>query len=68
MKSLVVDVGIDSQQAQRLYGNQDNIVKVIDKQRTSVSGVSPDEEMTNLVKYQQAYNACAKMITTMAEI
>jgi flagellar hook-associated protein 1 FlgK len=31
-------------------------------------GVSLDEEMTNMVKYQQSYNACARMMTVMDEM
>lgn len=68
MKALVVNLGIDSQQAQRIANNQKTIVKQIDNQRVSVSGVSIDEELSNMVRYQQSYNACARMITTMAEI
>ena len=34
-------------------------------QRTAVAGVSLDEEMVNLVKYQHAYNGAARVITTM---
>ena len=36
--------------------------------RLSESGVSLDEEMTNMVKFQQAYNASARMITTLDAI
>ena len=68
MKSLVASLGIDSQQAVRLSDNQQAIVKHVDNQRLSISGVSIDEEMTNLVKFQQAYNASAKMINTLAGI
>lgn len=35
------------------------------QQYTSVSGVNMDEEMTNLIKYQTAYGASAKIITTI---
>jgi len=68
MKSLVATLGIDSQQAIRYSDNQNIIVNQIEKRRMSVSGVSIDEEVTNLVKFQNAYNASARMITTMAEI
>jgi len=34
-------------------------------QRTAVAGVSLDEEMVSLVKYQHAYNGAARVITTM---
>jgi flagellar hook-associated protein 1 FlgK len=36
--------------------------------REEVSGVSLDEEMVNLVKFQNAYNAAAKMISTVDEL
>ncbi|HEX3027932.1 MAG TPA: flagellar hook-associated protein FlgK [Clostridia bacterium] len=68
MKSLVATLGIDAQQAERLTSNQQTIVQQIDNRRTSTSGVSIDEEMANLVKYQQAYSAAARMITTMSEV
>lgn len=68
MKSLVAALGIDSQQAIRYQKNQKAIVKQIDNRRSSVSGVSENEEMTNLVKFQHAYNASAMMINTMTQI
>ena len=68
MKSLVAGLGIDSQQAKRFKSSQDTIVHQVDNRRASVSGVELNEEMTSMVKFQQAYNAAAKMITTMAEI
>lgn len=68
MKSVISTMGIDSQQAQRICDTQDNIVKQIERRRESMSGVSLDEEMSNMVKYQHSYNAAAKMISTMAEI
>ncbi len=68
MKSLVAALGIDSQKAKNYQSNQQVIVTQITNRRLSDSGVSIDEEMTNLVKFQQAYNASAKMIQTMGEI
>ncbi len=68
IKSLVSTLGVDSQQAKTLSSNQENIVSQLVNRRLSDSGVSIDEEMTNLVKFQHAYNASAKMITTWAEI
>ena len=68
MKSLVATMGIDTQQAGRYEANQNVIVKQIENRRLSDSGVSMDEEMANMVKFQHAYNASAKMIQTMSEI
>jgi flagellar hook-associated protein 1 FlgK len=68
MKSLVATLGIDSQQADNYSDNQQIVVNQIINRRLSNSGVSIDEEMANLVKFQHAYNAAAKMIQTMSEI
>jgi flagellar hook-associated protein 1 FlgK len=40
----------------------------LDNRRQQVSGVSLDEEMTRLVQVQQAYNAAAKIVTTVDEM
>lgn len=68
MKSLVATLGIDSQQARNYSMNQKAVVNQIINRRLSNSGVSMDEEMANLVKFQHAYNAAAKMIQTMNEV
>ena len=39
----------------------------VDASRESVSGVSIDEEMTNMLQFQHAYSAAARMITTIDE-
>lgn len=58
----VSTLGVSAQQTQSLQQNQDTLVKQIDGQRQSVSGVSLDEEMTNLVKAQHAYQAAAHVV------
>jgi flagellar hook-associated protein 1 len=68
MKSIVATVGIDSQQAVKFSKSQRHIMEYIENQRFSKSGVSLDEEMANMVKYQHAYEAAAKMISTMQDV
>ncbi len=68
IKAAVAGLGIDGQQAERLTSIQNVIIKQIENRRLSDSGVSIDEEMTNLVKFQHAYNASAKMIVTIGEL
>jgi len=48
--------------------NHDTVMSMLSKQRSSVSGVSIDEEMTNLMQYQKAYQASAQLITTVNQM
>ena len=66
--SLISDVGIAVQSAQTNYDHQTAMVSNLDNYRESISGVSLDEEMVNLVKFQHAYDAAAKLITTVDEM
>ena len=68
VKSLISNLGVDMQEANRMTTNQLFLVEQIDRQRQAVSGVSLDEEMSNMVKFQHAYNASARMVTTMDEM
>jgi len=67
-ESLIGDVGYEVQQAGAYYEHQSEMVHQLENYRESVSGVSIDEEMVNLVKYQNAYQAAAKLITTADEM
>ncbi|MEJ8552652.1 flagellar hook-associated protein FlgK [Tepidibacter sp. Z1-5] len=68
IKSLVSNLGVESQEAQRMVSNQAVLVSQIDNTRQSISGVSIDEEMSNMIKFQHAYNASARMITAVDEM
>lgn len=67
-ESLIGSMGVDSQEAQRMASNSAVLKDSVDNRRQSVSAVSLDEEMTNMVKFQHAYNASARMITVMDEV
>ncbi len=47
---------------------ESNLLDQLNQQRDSVSGVSIDEESVNLIKYQQAYEAAAKVVQTTSEL
>lgn len=66
-RSIVGQLGVQSQEMQRLQSNQKTIVEQVDSRRMSVSGVSLDEEMSDLVKFQHAYNASARVMTVIDE-
>jgi flagellar hook-associated protein 1 FlgK len=44
------------------------VVQQLQNQQASVSGVSLDEEAANLMKYQQAYEAAAQVVSTVDEL
>lgn len=68
MNTLVADIGIDTRKANYFAISQENILRSITNQRLSVSGVDIDEEAMNLVRFQNAYNMSAKVISVMNEI
>ncbi len=45
--------------------NQDLMAMQIDNQRQQLMGVSSDEELSNMMKYQHAYNAAARVVSTV---
>jgi flagellar hook-associated protein 1 len=64
-RNIIGQLGVDSQEAQRMQDNSDVIIQQVENRRQSVSGVSLDEEMTNMIRFQQAYNAAARVVTVM---
>jgi flagellar hook-associated protein 1 FlgK len=48
--------------------NQTTISTLVNTQRDSVSGVSMDEEMTDLIKYQRAFQASSRVITMLDDL
>ena len=62
--TLVAKAGSDTQTAKFNFEYQEALAKDLKARQESVSGVNLDEEMTNLIKFQHAYTAAAKLITT----
>ena len=61
--AVVSTIGIGSFSAQSILRQQEGIMLQLNSRRESISGVSIDEEMIKMIKFQQAYNASARMIT-----
>lgn len=65
---MIGKIGVKVQNANRLKENSENVRDLLSTKRDSVSSVSLDEEMTNMIKFQHAYNAAARSMTVMDEI
>jgi flagellar hook-associated protein 1 FlgK len=66
-RSLVVSLGVESAVSKRDLSVQTVVSDQVDAARESVAGVNLDEEMTNMLSYQHAYSAAARMITAIDE-
>ena len=67
-KDTIDRLGIQAQEAKRMVENQEELLANLELSRASISGVSLDEEMANLIQFQHAYNANAKVISTVDEL
>lgn len=67
-KTMVNNIGVIKQESDRIAANQETILANLQEQKSEVSGVSLDEEMTNLIQFQHAYQANAKIISTVNEL
>jgi len=65
---MIDNIGIKVQQAEQMQQNQTAVIASFQQSKASVSGVSLDEEMANLVQYQHAYQANAKIISTIDQL
>ncbi len=61
-------LGIQSQEATYMYDNNNRLATEINTKRQEVMGVNIDEEMTNIVMSQQAFNAIARYMTAVDEM
>jgi flagellar hook-associated protein 1 len=66
--SYVTRIGAMTQDSQRREATAQALVNSVDSSRQSTSGVSMDEEMTNMVRFQRAYQASARAMSTMDEM
>ena len=67
-RAFVARVGTDVRESTRLEANAETLAQSVDDRRQSTSGVAMDEEMSNLVRFQRAYQASARAMSTMDEM
>jgi flagellar hook-associated protein 1 FlgK len=61
-------LGVQTQTAKKTVTNHEALLAGLNESRASISGVSLDEEMANMIQYQHAYQANAKIISTVDEL
>jgi flagellar hook-associated protein 1 FlgK len=64
----VLRVGTESRDVQRRDKAADAVLQSAADRRTSVSGVSIDEEMANMIRFQRSYQAAARTMSTMDDM
>jgi flagellar hook-associated protein 1 FlgK len=67
-RKLVVQLGVDAQSANRRLDIQANIFTQIDAAREADAGVSLDEEMTNMLAFQRAYEGAARLVSAVDQM
>jgi len=66
-RQIIGTIGIQVMEAEDQQENYELLVQQLENAKQAVQGVSLDEEMANLVKFQHAYDAAARIITFIDE-
>lgn len=67
-RSLVTDFGVTVSKSKQLASNQQTLVAQVDASRESLSGISVDEEMVNVLAAQKGYEGAARVMTAVDEM
>ena len=67
-RSLVFEVGNDTSNAEVSLREHDALAQQIELRRQSMSGVSIDEEAVQMLQFQRAYQASARLLRTVDEL
>jgi flagellar hook-associated protein 1 FlgK len=67
-KNFLGIVASETANSNGMRASQDILLHGIHTQRTAISSVSEDEEMTNMIRFQHAYNAASRAITSIDEM
>lgn len=67
-RALVAGLGVDAAYSRTMQDNETSLLNQLHQRRESVMGVSIDEEITALVKFQNGYQANARVMTTLTQM
>ena len=68
LSSIVSELGVDAQVKAGEKESFGSVLMNLENRRQSLSGVSIEEEMINIIRFQQAFQASARYVTTMTEL
>jgi flagellar hook-associated protein 1 len=66
--TLISSVGADAHEAEQRQTGAKAVLDAANDRRTSVSGVSLDEEMANMIRFQRGYQASARTMSTLDDM
>ena len=64
-RAMITTLGVQAATVSRNLEIQSTVTTTVDTDRESVSGVSTDEEMANMLQFQNTYSASARMISAI---
>lgn len=67
-RDLVLTLGLEREESRLIATNQDFLIRSIDEKRRGISGVSLDEEMVDMIKFQHSYVANSRVINAIDEM
>lgn len=65
---VVIELGTEGNTYKAIEETLDGSVTYYDNERQKVSGVSSDEELTSMIKFQSAYNAASRFMTVISQM
>jgi flagellar hook-associated protein 1 len=67
-REMIVGLGVRSQAAQRRSHVQADVINRVRSEQEAANGVNLDEELSDLVRFQRAYEASARFISVVDEL
>lgn len=67
-RDIILELGIERETSRLISDNQGFLIQSIDEKRKSISNVSLDEEMADMIKFQHSYTANSRVINAIDEM